>query len=201
MDAEAWDERYRASELLWSAGPNIWVERRLADAEPGRGLDLASGEGRNAIWLAKRGWEMTAVDFSTVAIDRGRSLSDQVEFIEADVLTWEPEDPPCFDLVLIAYLQLEAEPLSDVVHRATSWVVPGGELFMVGHDISNLDEGVGGPQVPEILWDLDLMLEWLGDLHIVEAGIAKRPVEVDADIEYARDTLIRARASESAARE
>ncbi|HEX6287461.1 MAG TPA: methyltransferase domain-containing protein, partial [Acidimicrobiia bacterium] len=76
MDAEAWDERYRASELLWSAGPNIWVERRLADAEPGRGLDLASGEGRNAIWLAKRGWEMTAVDFSAVAIERGRSLSD-----------------------------------------------------------------------------------------------------------------------------
>lgn len=195
MDAEAWDERYRATELLWSAGPNIWVEKRLAGVKPGRGLDLASGEGRNAIWLAQRGWKMTAVDFSAVAIERGRSVSDEVEFIEADVLTWAPEDATGFDLVLIAYLQVEAEPLSDLVRRATTWVNPGGELFMVGHDISNLDEGVGGPQVPEILWDLDLMLEWLGDLHIVEAGIAKRPVEVDADIEYARDTLIRARAS------
>lgn len=198
MDAEAWDERYRATELLWSAGPNIWVEKRLAGVKPGRGLDLASGEGRNAIWLAQRGWKMTAVDFSAVAIERGRSVSDEVEFIEADVLTWAPEDATGFDLVLIAYLQVEAEPLSDLVRRATTWVNPGGELFMVGHDISNLDEGVGGPQVPEILWDLDLMLEWLGDLHIVEAGIAKRPVEVDADIEYARDTLIRARASEPA---
>lgn len=198
MDAEAWDERYRATELLWSAGPNIWVESRLADAAPGRGLDLASGEGRNAIWLAERGWEMTAVDFSGVALERGRRVSDEVEFIEADVLTWSPEgDGAGFDLVLIAYLQLEAEPLSDVVRRAGTWVDPGGELFMVGHDISNLDEGVGGPQVPEILWDLDLMLEWLGDLHVVEAGIAKRPVEVDADIAYARDTLIRARASET----
>jgi len=195
VDAEAWDERYRATELLWSAGPNIWVEKRLAGVKPGRGLDLASGEGRNAIWLAQRGWKMTAVDFSAVAIERGRSVSDEVEFIEADVLTWAPEDATGFDLVLIAYLQVEAEPLSDLVRRATTWVNPGGELFMVGHDISNLDEGVGGPQVPEILWDLDLMLEWLGDLHIVEAGIAKRPVEVDADIEYARDTLIRARAS------
>jgi SAM-dependent methyltransferase len=198
VDAEAWDERYRATELLWSAGPNIWVEKRLAGVKPGRGLDLASGEGRNAIWLAQRGWKMTAVDFSAVAIERGRSVSDEVEFIEADVLTWAPEDATGFDLVLIAYLQVEAEPLSDLVRRATTWVNPGGELFMVGHDISNLDEGVGGPQVPEILWDLDLMLEWLGDLHIVEAGIAKRPVEVDADIEYARDTLIRARASEPA---
>jgi SAM-dependent methyltransferase len=205
VDAEAWDERYRVTEMLWSAGPNIWVERRLADVEPGRGLDLASGEGRNAIWLAQRGWDMTAVDFSGVAIERGRSLSEDVEFIEADVLTWGPEDRDPylstetsrgFDLVLIAYLQLEAEPLSDVVRRATTWVDPGGELFMVGHDISNLDEGVGGPQVAEILWDLDLMLEWLGDLHVIEGGIVKRPVEVDGDIEYARDTLIRARASE-----
>jgi len=213
MDAEAWDERYQETEMLWSSGPNIWVERRLADTEPGRGLDLASGEGRNAIWLAERGWHMTAVDFSAVAIDRGRNLSGDVEFIEADVLTWEPDagvgvlggntNPPAdgsrgFDLVLIAYLQLEAEPLSDIVRKATTWVGPGGELFMVGHDISNLDEGVGGPQVAEILWDLDLMLEWLGDLHVVEGGIVRRPVEVDGDIEYARDTLVRARASEPA---
>lgn len=197
VDSEAWDERYRATELLWSSGPNLWVEKRLADAKPGRGLDLASGEGRNAIWLAQLGWDMTAVDFSGVAIERGRGLSDEIEFIEADVLTWEPDEGRGdFDLVLIAYLQLEAEPLSDVVRRATTWVAPGGELFMVGHDITNLDEGVGGPQVPEILWDLDLMLEWLGDLHLVEAGIAKRPVEVDGDVAYARDTLIRARASE-----
>lgn len=202
MDSEAWDERYRASEMLWSTGPNIWVEKRLAEVEPGVGLDLASGEGRNAIWLARRGWEMTAVDFSGVAIERGRSLSEDVEFIEADVLTWEPgdrdgleESSRGFDLVLIAYLQLEAEPLSDVVRRATTWVEPGGELFMVGHDISNLDEGVGGPQVAEILWDLDLMLEWLGALHVIEGGIVKRPVEVDGDIEHARDTLIRARAA------
>jgi hypothetical protein len=65
---------------------------------------------------------------------------------------------------------------------------------MVGHDISNLDEGVGGPQVPEILWDLDLILEWLGDLRVIEGGIARRPVEVDGDLAYARDTLVRARA-------
>jgi hypothetical protein len=65
---------------------------------------------------------------------------------------------------------------------------------MIGHDISNLDEGVGGPQVPDILWDLDLMLEWLGDLKVVEGGIVKRQVEVDGDIRHARDTLVRARA-------
>lgn len=170
----------------------MFVEDRLADVEPGRGIDLASGEGRNAIWLAERGWKMTAVDFSSVALDRGRSLSDEVDFIEADVFSWEPDEP--VDLVLIAYLQVEAEPLSDLVRKVGGWLAPGGELFMVGHDVSNLDEGIGGPQVLEILWDQDLILEWLGDLRIIEGGIVRRPVEVDGDIAYARDTLIRARA-------
>lgn len=192
MDAEAWDERYRAAERLWSVEPNVFVASRLAEREPGVGLDLASGEGRNAIWLAERGWDMTAVDFSSVALERGRAHSDQVVFVVADVLTWEPERS--FDLILIAYLQIEAEPLSELVYRARDWLNPGGELFMVGHDISNLDEGVGGPQVPELLWDLDLMLEWLGEnLRLVEGGVVERPVEVDADIRHARDTLVRAR--------
>lgn len=191
MDAEAWDERYRVADRLWSSTPNVFVANRLADVEPGVGLDLASGEGRNAVWLAERGWDMTAVDFSSVALDRGRALSDKVRFIEADVLSWAPEGT--FDLVLIAYLQIEAEPLSDLVRRAREWLNPGGELFMVGHDISNLDEGVGGPQVAELLWDLNLILEWLGDLRVIEGGIARRPVEVDGDVAYARDTLVRAR--------
>lgn len=190
MDASAWDERYREADLLWSAGPNMFVEDRLADSDPGKGVDLASGEGRNAIWLASLGWEMTAVDFSSVALDRGRSRSSDVEFVEADVFTWEPDEP--MDLVLIAYLQVEAEPLSDLVRKVGTWLPTGGELFMIGHDLSNLDEGVGGPQVPEILWEQDLILEWLGDLRVIEGGIVRRPVEVDADIAYARDCLIRA---------
>lgn len=190
MDADAWDERYLTAERLWSSGPSTFVEDRLSDREPGVGLDLACGEGRNANWLAGKGWDMTAVDFSSVALERGKGVSDDVEFIEADVFTWEPERT--FDLVLIAYLQVEAEPLAELVARSVGWLNPGGELFMIGHDIRNLDEGVGGPQVSEILWDLDLMLEWIGDLRLVEGGIVRRPVEVDGDIEYALDTLIRA---------
>jgi SAM-dependent methyltransferase len=191
VDAEAWDERYRAAERLWSAGPNEFIEDRLADRKPGVGLDLASGEGRNAVWLAGKGWDMTAVDFSSVALERGAEQTDDVNFVEANVFSWEPEGT--FDLILIAYLHVEAEPLAELVERAIGWLNPDGELFMIGHDISNLDEGVGGPQAPELLWDLDLMLEWLGDLKLVEGGIVERPVEVDGDIEYARDTLIRAR--------
>jgi ubiquinone/menaquinone biosynthesis C-methylase UbiE len=168
------------------------VENRLAGHTPGVGLDLASGEGRNAIWLAGLGWEMTAVDFSGVAIARGREMSDRVRFIEADVLAWEPDRS--FDLVLIAYLQIEAEPLSDLVRKTSRWLTDGGELFMIGHDISNIDEGVGGPQVPEILWDVELIVSCLDELTVVESGVVERPVDVEGRVAHARDALVRARA-------
>lgn len=192
MDASAWDDRYQATGMLWSRGPNIFVESRLEDVEPGVGLDLASGEGRNAIWLAERGWDMTAVDFSSVAVERGRELSDSVEFIVADVFEWESDR--AFDLILIAYLQVDAERLRGLVERAIGWLAPGGELFLVGHDVSNIEEGVGGPQDPRILWDLEQVLEWTRHLDLVECGVVPRPVEVDGDIRHARDALVRVRA-------
>ncbi len=195
MDARTWDEKYRAAERLWSKGPNLFVADRLGPMTPGMGLDLASGEGRNAIWLAERGWKMTAVDFSAVAIERGRDQSDAVEWIQADVLTWEPPPDVYYDLVLIAYLQIPEELLEKVVRRAVSWLAEGGEIFLVGHDRSNLEEGHGGPQVPEVLWEVDTVVSWLGGLDLVEAQVVRRPVETEAGTVYARDTLVRARAS------
>lgn len=198
MDSAGWDDRYKATERLWSSGPNVFVESRLADREPGRGVDLGSGEGRNALWLAERGWEMTAVDFSSVAIDRGRGISDRVEFIEADVFSWVQEEDleGSLDLVLVAYLQVDMGKLESLVRATSAWLRPGGELFMIGHDVSNIQEGIGGPQVPEILWEADSILEWLGDLRVIEGGVVERPVEVDGDVRYARDTLIRAGATD-----
>lgn len=190
MDVTGWDERYRSTDRLWSAEPNVFVADRLSDQEPGVGLDLASGEGRNAIWLAERGWDMTAVDFSAVAAERGREHSDDVEFVVADVLTWEPDRR--FDLVLIAYLHLDETEFEPLIRRVTTWLKPDGELFMVGHDRSNLEHGVGGPPSPHVLWDVDRIVSWLEELEIIEAGVLER--EVEGEEGTARDTLIRARA-------
>lgn len=194
MDASAWDDRYRGTDHLWSVGPNSFLADRFAGSEPGRGLDLACGEGRNAVWLAEQGWDMVAVDFSEVAIGRGRDRYPDVDWIVSDVLTWEPEpsDEP-FDLIVVAYLQIEAEPLAELITRSIDWLAAGGEMFLIGHALSNLEEGVGGPQVPERLWDLDLMLEWVQPLSLVEGGIVKREVEVDGEVRHALDVLIRAR--------
>lgn len=169
----------------------MFVADRLAHAEPGVGLDVASGEGRNAVWLAERGWEMTAVDFSEVAIERGRAASDDVDFVVADVLEWEPGKR--YDLALIAYLHLHEEDMRQVIERVASWLKPGGELFLIGHDESNIAEGHGGPQVPEILTKVEATVEWLDGLEIVEAQVVRRPVETDDGQVFARDALVRAR--------
>jgi SAM-dependent methyltransferase len=108
VDAQAWDERYAAAELVWSAEPNLFVAAELADLAPGRALDLAAGEGRNAIWLARRGWTVTAADFSQVALDKGEQLAGDttVRWVRADATRWD--EPAAYDLVVVAYLQLAA---------------------------------------------------------------------------------------------
>ncbi|GAA1164634.1 class I SAM-dependent methyltransferase [Nocardioides aquiterrae] len=162
MDAQAWDERYAANDLVWSAEPNVFVAAELADAEPGRALDLAAGEGRNAIWLARRGWTVTAADFSQIALDKGRQLAGDtgVRWVCADATRWD--EPAAYDLVVVAYLQLAAPERRAALRAAYASLVEGGTLLVVAHDSSNLAEGTGGPQDPAVLMTAD---DVLGDLE------------------------------------
>ena len=191
MESGDWDDRYRATDRRWSTEPNVFVADRLGSNRPGTGLDLAAGEGRNAIWLADQGWDMTAVDFSETAIGRGRTISDEVRWVVADIRTWEPDD--VYDLVVVAYLHLMLDEFEPLIHRVVTWLGPGGELFMVGHDRSNIDNGVGGPQVPAILWDIEEIVPWLNGLDILEAEIVEREVVGENGSQMALDALIRAR--------
>ncbi|TFV64553.1 class I SAM-dependent methyltransferase [Geodermatophilus sp. DF01-2] len=151
MQAEDWDARY-AEQQQWSAGPNALVAELLADLPPGAAVDLAAGEGRHGLWLAERGWQVTAVDFSTTGLARGRSRpgADRVTWVTADVLAW---DAPAasLDLVLVAYLHLPQADTTAVLRRAVGWLRPGGRLLVLGHDVDNVAHGVGGPQDPAIL--------------------------------------------------
>lgn len=168
MDATDWDQRYAAREQMWSATPNQFVETELADLAPGRAVDLAAGEGRNAIWLARRGWDVSAVDFSQVALDKGRTLAGDtpVTWICADATQWS--EPAAYDLVVVAYLQLPGEQRRAAVRGAFTSLRRGGTFLLVAHDTTNLDEGTGGPQDPSVLMSAE---DVLGDL-------ADQPVEV-----------------------
>jgi SAM-dependent methyltransferase len=164
MDAAAWDERYAATELVWSAGPNQFVEQDLADLPPGRALDLACGEGRNARWLADRGWRVTAIDWSTVAVEKGRKVDETVDWQVGDALT--APLPTGLDLVVIAYFQVPADDRRRAVRRSFEALAPSGQLFLVAHDSTNLTEGTGGPQDPAVLYTAADVLADLADLDL-----------------------------------
>ncbi|WP_203337010.1 class I SAM-dependent methyltransferase [Nocardioides limicola] len=164
MDASAWDARYAEADQVWSIGPNEFVAEECAGLSPGIAVDLACGEGRNAIWLADLGWQVTGVDFSPVAIEKARSRrSDGVDWVCADALDWTPPGP--VDLVVIAYLQLPAAQRRRAVRNAVSMLGPHGRLVLVAHDSSNLTEGVGGPSDPRVLYTAEDVLADLDGLR------------------------------------
>lgn len=192
MDAQDWDARYAASERIWSVEPNQFVAAELVDLPPGRAVDLAAGEGRNAIWLAAQGWDVTALDYSAVAIDRGRAVSDEVTWVVGDALTTSL--PSGLDLALISYLQLAHDAMATVVRRAYDALAPGGTFFLICHDASNLTEGVGGPQDASVLVTAGDVLRYLeGTTHdVLQAARVERSVTGDDGISRtAYDVLVR----------
>ena len=158
MRREDWNRRYAGAESLWSAKPNRFLVAEVAGLEPGRALDLACGEGQNAVWLAGLGWEVTAVDYAEVAIakaiERAAREGVAVDFHADDLLRYRPE-ARAFDLVLILYLHMPSDGRRLVLERAAAAVAPGGTLVLVGHDLLNLTEGVGGPSDPDLLFTPD----------------------------------------------
>lgn len=159
MDSAAtWDERYSARPDMYGTEPNATVADLTRDLAPGRALDLAAGEGRNAVWLAGRGHRVTAVDVSTVALGRAADRADaaglEVDLVNADLAEYVP-DAGEFDLVVLSYLQVPDE-LRRVVHRrAAAALAPGGRIVLVAHHCDNLEHGYGGPQSAEVLFDED----------------------------------------------
>jgi SAM-dependent methyltransferase len=181
--SEYWDDRYRALPSVWGAAPNRWVEQELAHLEPGTALDLACGEGRNAIWLSGRGWRVTGVEFSPVALqkaaeaERHTAGTSQVDWLEADATTYVAPTP--VDLVLICYLQLPAAERRAAVRCAAKSLAPGGTLLVVGHDSRNLTDGTGGPQDSAVLFtaaDIEADLAGTG-VSVVHGGEVLRPVQ------------------------
>ncbi len=204
MDASDWNARYDTSELIWKGEPNQFLPLEVADLAPGTALDLACGEGRNAVWLAKQGWIATGVDFSDVGVEKGRALAAEngveATWVVADVTTWEPPANG-YDLVAVFYLQLAAEERRASMITAVRALGVGGTLVLVGHDLLNLTEGYGGPQNPSFLLTAEDIIddltaaEVLLDVELVteKSGRVERSVSTDDGERAAIDTLVRVR--------
>ncbi|GAA2907627.1 class I SAM-dependent methyltransferase [Streptosporangium fragile] len=135
---EFWDARYGQSDRIWSGNPNVALVREASELTPGRALDLGCGEGADAIWLARRGWHVTAVDISQVALDRAAHEAAQAGV--ADRIDWQRHDlavsfpDGAFDLVSAQYLHAPYDMPRDMILRAAAAAVaPGGVLLVVGH--------------------------------------------------------------------
>jgi 2-polyprenyl-3-methyl-5-hydroxy-6-metoxy-1,4-benzoquinol methylase len=196
MDRDAWNERYAGTDLLWSAEPNRFLVAELSGLTPGTALDVACGEGRNAVWLAERGWKVTGIDFSDVAITKAQRLAAArgvtVTWVVADV-TEHDIVPHSYDLVVVMYLQLPEPERGSSFERAAAAVAPGGTLLVVGHDRTNLTDGWGGPRDERVLYGPDDVAGAIGpELTIVRAERVRRPVATEEGEKQAVDALVRA---------
>ncbi|TSD58026.1 class I SAM-dependent methyltransferase [Aeromicrobium piscarium] len=134
-----WDQRYGEREQSWSGRPNAALIDTAEDMPPGRALDLGAGEGGDAIWLARQGWQVTAVDISRVALDRAARAAaeagidaERIEWVPADLATWEPAGQ--VDLISACFFQSPVElPRDEVLRRLSGSIAPGGHLLVVSH--------------------------------------------------------------------
>ncbi len=130
FDKEYWEEHWRRDGA--GSPPNPHLVREVGELVPGTALDAGCGEGAEAIWLASRGWQVTAADISSAVLARAaeRGTPERLRWVEADLSTWDPGTR--FDLVTTHYAH-PAMPQLEFYDRVAEWVAPGGTLLIVGH--------------------------------------------------------------------
>ncbi len=178
MDQAFWDARYAAADQVWSGNPNPHLITDTAGLEPGRALDVGAGEGADAVWLAEQGWSVTALDISTVALDRGRreaerrGVAERIEWTHLDILASPLPDGP-FDLVALHFMHFGPADRTPLFERCIDAVAPGGMLQIVAHHPSDLETTVRRPKVPEFFYTADDVAALLDDDWTVIAADAR----------------------------
>ncbi|MDQ7993785.1 MAG: class I SAM-dependent methyltransferase [Propionicimonas sp.] len=202
MNSSMWDARYAASQV-WDLEPSPTVVEALEGMPRGRALDVGAGEGRHSLWLASRGWQVTAVDQSTVAVGRIQAraamLGLDIEAEVADVTHFAPRRRG-FDLVLFSYLQLPMVSLKLALRTGAAALAEAGELFLVAHDLSNVANGYGGPSDPDLMTSADAVAAVLtaAGLEVTRAQVVTRQVTTDTGLRFALDHVVQAVQHEAA---
>jgi thioredoxin reductase/SAM-dependent methyltransferase len=200
---DAWEERYRGRDAIWSGNPNpqLVTEVTALDGRAGRALDVGSGEGADAVWLAKRGWQVTAVDISTVALGRAAGhaaeagVVDAITFSHTDLRAEAPAERS-YDLVSAQFMHLPPEARQELWARLAAAVAPGGTLLIVGHHPSDLATTVGRMHFPDMLFTPDEIAETLDEdsWTVLTAEARPRPhTDPDGRTITIHDTVLVAR--------
>jgi SAM-dependent methyltransferase len=202
LTAAFWDERYRSSSSVWSGEPNPQLVAEVSELAPGNALDIGSGEGADAMWLAERGWRVTAVDISSVALERssalaakaGRDIAGRIEWRQADILEWSPEEV-AYDLVSAQFMQLPKDARDPVFRRLAAAVAPGGSFLVVGHHPSDLETTVRRPRGSGLLYtaeDVAALLDLARWSVIVNASRERRVIDGEGRSVTVHDSVLRA---------
>lgn len=200
FESPAWDERYAATDRIWSGRVNPVLAAEAATLTPGRALDVGSGEGGDALWLAGRGWKVVGLEFSRVARERAAlhaeeaGLADRTSWRDADVRTWDPGDEG-WDLVTSHFFHQPDQLLPDVVRRLAAAVAPGGTLLVVGHHPADLATGARHGD-PTWLFTAEELVPSLDpeafEVEAVEARTRTGPHPEGGTVEWT-DAVLRAR--------
>ena len=204
FDQAFWDERYGSRSELWSGRPNPRLLEHASELPAGTALDVGCGEGADAIWLAERGWHVTALDVSPVALQRGArraaevnaDAADRIDWLQVDLLTWEGPEPGSYDLISAQFMHLPEEPRHALFARLADSVAPGGTLLIVGHHPSDLQTTIPRPPRPELFYDASEIAASL-DPREWEIVVAAAPERTATDPEghdvVIHDAVLRAR--------
>jgi SAM-dependent methyltransferase len=200
-DATLWDERYRSQAAVWSGNPNIRLVEEVSELAPGSALDVGCGEGADAIWLAERGWRVTAADISSVALERARTAemsvdaAGRIDWLHIDLVKCDPP-APAYDLVSAHFMHLPKEPRDVLFRRLAALVKPGGTLLVVGHHPSDLQTTARRPRRPGVLYtaaDIAALLE-PGDWDVIVNEARERSTtDPDGRTITIHDAVLRAR--------
>lgn len=176
MDSDFWNERYGEAGRLWSGSHHPQLEDQISDMKPGFALDLACGEGGDALWLASQGWQVTAVDFSSVAIERAQQAAAEhnleIEFVVADLESWTPTRT--YDLISEFYLHFEPERRARFHQRFQTALSDAGTYLCVGHHPDHVAAGNQGPP-GHLLFEPEDVEQDFTELSTVFAGKLGNP--------------------------
>lgn len=201
FDQAFWDERYRSQAALWSGNPNRHLVVEVDDLAPAAALDVGAGEGADAIWLASRGWHVTAVDISAVALERaaghaaeaGSAVAERIHWLHQDMLDWDPPRDR-YDLVSAQYVHLPRELRRALFDRLALAVAPGGTLLLVGHHPSDMEAAPRSQPIERYFTGDELARELdAARWEVVTNMTAERTGTHDGRTVVLHDTVMRAR--------
>ena len=198
-DPAEWDERYSTADQVWSGDPNGALVAEVGDLPPGRALDVGCGEGADAVWLARQGWEVTALDVSKVALDRAAAHAQQVgvrvRWLHAGLMEAGLGDDG-FDLVTAQYPALPRTADDTAEHALADAVTPGGLLLVVHHaDVDVEQARAHGFDPADYVGPADVAAVLGSDWSIEVDERRPRNVTAGAGAHHTHDNVLRARRS------